>query len=291
MSRGVHVVGNAAVDIIYRVDRLPRSGETRLAGRPHRDCGGKGLNQAVAAARAGARVVFHAPVGRDREAEMLAAALAGHDGLTVRWWPRPLATDHSIILVEDGGENIVVSTTECAHSVSEAEAAHAVDGTQAGDVLLMQPGLTDAATRAALARGRARGLVSILNVAPPLDPGPLLGLADVMVANKDEAVALFGAPVADGRHPPKGVARLVVTRGARGALLWEAGGCTVLPAPTVDPVDTTGAGDAFAGTLAAGIALGVDLRRALAAAMRSAADSVTRRGTHAAIATLTPPRW
>ncbi|WP_108658714.1 PfkB family carbohydrate kinase [Acuticoccus kandeliae] len=284
------VIGNATRDVTYRLDRLPLPGETRLADATMNDCGGKGLNQAVAAARAGGRVAFFAAVGDDAVAEAIRAALAAEPHIEAHLWTRHgRASDESVILLDAAGENAIVSTAACARSVTAAEVVDALTRSAAGDILLMQGNLSLEATRAGLAAARARGLLTLWNPAPcPPGAADLLPLADLLVVNKGEAEAIFGA-VPSTR--PAHAARLVVTLGAEGARIFDGTARIAIAAPAVSALDTAGAGDAFVGTLAAGLAAGLALPNAAAAAVAQAALVVTRPGTLGAIRTLAVPDW
>lgn len=280
----VFVVGNATLDLSYRLPRLPAPGETLLASEKTVDCGGKGLNQAVAAARAGAAVDFFAAVGRDPAGAHLAAVLAAHAGLSPHLWSRAHPTDESIILVDETGENAIVSTALCASSVTPEEAAGALANARRGDLLVMQGNLSLAATSAALHAARTRGVFTILNPAPLAFPlAPLLGTVDLLVANEGEAAAL-------GVDPLVGIpgTAVVVTLGARGCIGHAAGATFAVAAPVVVAIDTTGAGDAFVGTLAAALDRGDSLSRACELATEAGSIVVTRRGTYGAIAALEP---
>jgi len=290
----VIVVGNATVDLSFQVDRLPEPGETRLARARTVDAGGKGLNQAVVARRAGAAVVFRAPLGDDAEAGVIRARLRAEelaeDGLTVA----PGPTDQSLIWVADGGENAIVSTADRARGLSPADAAAPLERGRPGDVVLVQGNLTRAATAAVLERARQRGLTTMLNPAPiHFDYAGLWPFVDVAVVNAVEARLLgasAGGAGADGGAVEDagrtlrtaGASSVVVTLGAGGAWWTDPAGEGTAPAPSVDAVDATGAGDVFCGVLAAGLAGGRDLASVVPGAVAAASVAVTRRGTTSA---------
>ena len=283
----VFVLGNAGVDLSLALAHLARPGETAVASGGVRAPGGKGLNQAVAAARAGARVQFCAPVGEDAEADLIARILAAEPLARLRLPRRPEPTDISVVMVADDGENSIVSLCRCADTLDEAEAEAFAGETAPGDWLLMQGNLTAAATLAA-ARA-ARGPV-MLNAAPLRWPvAPVLPFCAVAVVNRGEAEAITGLPEPGGaalRLRAQGCGAAVVTLGAEGCAWADADGSGRLPAAAVRPVDTTGAGDTFCGVLAARLASGRALPDALAAAQRAAALSVTRFGAYAALPTV-----
>ncbi len=283
----VHVIGNATVDLIQRVARLPRPGETLLASGMTRCAGGKGLNQAVAAARTGAKTRLTAPVGRDAEAAFLADAIAAEKGLVADWLTHPAATDLSVIWVAEGGENAIVSSADCARSLSPQQAEQACEGLGAGDILLMQGNLTAETTCAAARAAAGRGARCILNTAPiAWDMRDALPLFDIVIANAGEAAALSdgsGDPV--GALLGQGVELAIITLGPQGVMVGAKSGAQLIPAPKVTAIDTAGAGDVFAGTLAGLLAQGADLPEAAAVAVRAASLSVTRQGTTLAFPT------
>lgn len=283
----VFVLGNAGVDLSLALAQLARPGETAVASGGVRAPGGKGLNQAVAAARAGARVRFCAPVGDDAEAGFVAAALAAEPLAGLRLLRRPGPTDISIVMVAADGENSIVSLCGCADTLDEAEAAAFAGGMAPADWLLVQGNLTAAATLAAMRAARGRVM---LNAAPLRWPvTPMLPSCAVLVVNRGEAEAATGLadPDAAALHlRAQGCGAAVVTLGAEGCVWAGADGLGRLPAAVVQPLDTTGAGDALCGVLVARLASGQALPDALAAAQRAAALSVTRPGAYAALPTV-----
>jgi ribokinase len=274
----LYVVGNVCVDTTFYLDRLPRPGETVNARSTRRGVGGKGANQAVAAARTGAAVALRAALGRDAEADFLKATLAADlplDGLAVLDKP----TDRSSILVDGHGENIIVTAADCAGAFDPSADLASL---ATGDHLLMQGNLGADVTKTCLDAGRARGVLTILNPSPL---GAALPEADVVVVNTVEAEALTGLAdpaAAAHRLSRDGEASVIVTLGARGALLLERGEPRLLPAPAVTAVDTSGAGDVFAGVLSGCLARGLPLVATVTVGVAAAAIAVTRRGTLAA---------
>ena len=255
----VCVVGSVNADLTFTVNALPRPGQTVLASSLQSSPGGKGGNQAVAAARAGASVHLVAALGSDSAAEQLRAHLRANDvGLDgVVTLPGPSGT--AVIVVDAAAENnIVVAPGANAQLTVDSSDIHAdiVDS----DVVLLQLEIPIATAIAAARVARAAGTTVIVNASPagarPHDLLALSELADVVVVNEAEAREW---------HWP--VPHLVITRGKRGASYLGEDERFDMPAPRVTPVDTTGAGDVFAGVLAAGWRDGheVALRRACAA--------------------------
>ncbi len=243
MAAGVCVVGSVNMDLTFDVDTLPRPGETVLAKSLTSAPGGKGGNQAVAAARAGAQVQFVGAVGDDAAAERLRAHLSangvGLDGTV--GVPGPSGT--AIIVVDSGAENTIVVAPGANGRLTLTEAAVRTVVADC-DVLLTQLEIPVAAAVAAAREARSAGAVVMVNASPAgQDRSALAGLAalaDVVIANESEADEWPWRPT-----------HFVVTLGARGARYAGADGEFAVPAPVVEAVDTTGAGDVFAGVLAA----------------------------------------
>jgi ribokinase len=253
------VVGSVNLDQSFAVGALPRPGETVLASSVSASPGGKGGNQAVAAARAGATVQLVAALGDDPAASQLRAHLSANDVGMDGTVTVPGSSGAAVIVVDAGAENtIVVAPGANSHlSVASAEVRKVVAD---ADVVLMQLEIPIDTVLAAARVGRDAGAVVILNASPSgADAGRLAELSqavDVVVVNEVEA-----------REWQWPVEHLVITRGSSGASYRCAGRSFDVPAPPVEAVDTTGAGDAFAGVLAAEWLSGADdaLRRACAA--------------------------
>lgn len=304
----VVVVGSANVDLVVPVPRHPGPGETVLGGDLVRTAGGKGANQAVAAARAGgARTTFVAALGHDDAAELLLGSLrsAGVDTTTVL--RTDAATGTALIVVSPDGENaIVVAPGANGRLVLDpASTARLAEA----DVVLAQLEVP-LGTVIDAARARRVGSLMVLNAAPSRAlPADLWAELDVLVVNEHEArdLAGSGAPPADhaatsaaatsdagagevalARQLLARVPAVVVTLGARGCLVAERGRPVVqVQAPRVTPVDTTGAGDTFCGVLAAHLARGAALADAARAAVVAGALAVTRRGAQDAVPDVT----
>ena len=281
------VLGNAGLDISLPISRLPRPGETLVGGPRGSAPGGKGLNQAVAAARAGlVPVRFRAPLGDDADADLIESLLRqeGFAGLELPRQPGP--SDLSVLLVSPDGENSIVTSGECAASVSAPDAAHFAGGVPPGGWLLLQGNLTAPATMAALRAAEAAGGRALLNTAPlSWDAGPMLPHCGVVVANAVEARQLTGregSAAAAALHAA-GAALAIVTLGAAGCVAAGPGSVQHHPTLLAPTVDSTGAGDTFCGVLAAMLAAGRDVAQAVAHAQRAAALTVGRRGAFNAL--------
>ena len=259
MVARVCVVGSVNADLTFTVDALPRPGQTVLASSLSSSPGGKGGNQAVAAARAGAAVQLVAALGMDSAAEQLRTHLHDNEVGTHGVVNLPGPSGSAVIIVDSAAENtIVVAPGANAHLTVISADVRAVIADS--DVVLLQLEIPIATAVAAARVARAAGAVVMLNASPAgAEPHQLLALselADVVVVNEAEAREW---------HWP--VPHLVITRGARGASYLGEDERFDVPAPPVDAVDTTGAGDVFAGVLAAGWPDGHEdaLRRACAA--------------------------
>lgn len=255
MATRVCVVGSVNTDTVFAVAALPAPGETVLAAAQSTHPGGKGANQAVAAARAGARVQFVGAVGDDDAGLLLRGHLhdngVGTEGLTTM----PGPSGSAVITVDPSGENTIVVAPG-------ANGAWALDSGQRNliadcDVLLMQLEIPIPVATAAAELAHASGATVILNVSPPGgDVAELAGLIDVAVLNETESARFH--------HQ---VPHRVVTLGAHGARYRGSGGTRTVPSPVVQAVDSTGAGDVFAGVLATEWAGGIEhaLQRACVA--------------------------
>jgi ribokinase len=287
VSARVVVVGSVNVDLVVTLDALPRPGETVMGGTFARHGGGKGANQAVAAARLGAEVALVAAVGRDDLGDAALEELAG-DGVDVGAVVRANApTGVALITVDRAGEN-AIAVASGANAELSAEAVTAALGERldapAGVVLLGHE-VPDAAVVAGARAAREAGWAVLLNPAPARALGDALAaLGPLLTPNADEARALTGEadPEAAGRAlAARTGAPVLVTVGADGALLCADGGVERLRAPAVEVVDTTGAGDTFNGALAAELAAGAALETAARLAIGAAARSTTRPGARA----------
>ncbi|MFJ4199152.1 ribokinase [Streptomyces sviceus] len=282
----IAVLGSTNMDLVVYVEKAPRLGET-VTGREFRTIpGGKGANQAVAAARAGATVSMIGAVGNDGFGTRLRSTLE-HSGVTtdhLRTVEGPSGTAH--IVVDDEGGNAIVVIPGANGTVD-----HLVPGDEgliaSADALLLQLEIPLAAVLAGARTARAHGVRTILTPAPaqPLPP-ELLAATDLLVPNEHEAATLTGRadPFAAGAALLDRVPRVVITLGAAGSVyLTRDAEPLAVPAPRVTPVDSTGAGDTYVGALA--VALGEErpIREAMTWAAAAAALSVQREGASASM--------
>ena len=272
------VVGSVNADLVVVAERLPAPGETVTGGRFSRHGGGKGANQAVAAARLGARVTMVGAVGAD-DLGAEALVLLEREGIDVSAVARLDApTGVALNAVDAAGENQIAVASGANAEVDAAAVERAVREAGPGAVLLSQ----EVSEAAVLAGARAARGPIVLNPAParPL-PDALAELGPVLTPNAGEACVLTGErePEAAARAlAARTGAPVLVTLGARGVLVLDGGDAELVPAPRVDAVDTTGAGDTFNGALATGLAEGRALREATAFAVAAAALSTRAAG-------------
>jgi ribokinase len=280
----VVVVGSINVDLVAQVSRHPAPGETVLGRSSTTLPGGKGANQAVAAARLGAGVAMVGAVGTDAYADVALSGLreAGVDLAHVR--TVDTATGLAVVTVSDDGENSIVVVPGANAAVTPAVVSAATPLLVQARVCVLQAEIPVESVVRAVEIAHRSGVRVLLNVAPatPL-PTEVLARADPLVVNQHEAATLLGRPLADAREATDelaalGVPSVVVTLGAAGVLGRDRGEPWSLPARTVEPRDTTGAGDAFVGALASRLAAGDTVRQAAQQATRVAAASVTRLG-------------
>ena len=262
----VVVVGSANMDLVARVVRLPHPGETVSAHDYFEACGGKGANQAIAAARAGARTAFIGAVGSDAAGDTLRAAFV-HDAVDVSLLATVREpTGRALIGVSDDAENLIIVVPGANHalSVDHIDAAAALLAN--AKVVLVQLEVRLAVVQRAVELA-GHDTIVVLNPAPASElPDDVLRHVDVITPNEHEVALLGGAAALVAR----GVANVVVTQGARGALLVTRDSETRIEPFAVTPVDTTGAGDAFCGVLSARLAVAGGLAE-LALALRAAA--------------------
>ncbi|MFV0252154.1 MAG: ribokinase [Beutenbergiaceae bacterium] len=292
MSRVV-VFGSANVDLVVQVDRRPQGGETLLGSDVVKHPGGKGANQAAAAARSGSEVVFLGAVGADDHGSFLRQSLANvgvdTDGLAAS--DRPTGT--AMILVTPDGENSIVVSPGANFGIDVSNAEDAARQWHRADVLVLNLEIPLQTVEYLAQEAAAEGIRVLLNAAPayPLAP-ELFHACDPLVVNEHEARTVLGeaAGTADTAQElaagllQAGARSVVITLGAQGAVMATATGSGVIPAYDVPAVDTTGAGDAFVGATAALLADGRSLQVAVEYATAMSALAVQRPGAQSSYA-------
>ncbi len=294
--RDILVVGSLNVDISLVAEKIPAPGETIRARGLTLGPGGKGLNQAIAAARLGGRVHMVGRLGADRFAEIPLIALedAGIDATYVE----ALAGEHtgtaSIVVAEPTGENAIAVAGGANRALRPEHVRDALAAFRASGVLLVQLEAPVETVAVALELGREHGLITVLDPAPVIElDDALLANVDVLTPNEREAQALTGLAVHDVETAATAAARLhersggdvVVTLGEQGCVWASATGFAHVPVPRVRALDTTGAGDAFNGGLAVALASGDPLARALHRAVAAGAAATLAYGAAAAMPT------
>jgi ribokinase len=293
-TRHITVVGSANIDLTFRAAKLPRPGETVFGTSFDRGFGGKGANQAVAAARLGAAVSFVGRVGADEFGRAMRDQLVreGVDVLHLLDDPdRPTGT--AVILVDDAGENAIVGVPGANLGLTPADVRTAAPLLESSAIVLAPCETMIETVTEAFRIAHAAGRMCVFNPAPARElPAELLTMLDVIVPNESELRTLSGRPtetiddvVAAAEALRAGGPRIViVTLGPRGVLVVGPDGRTHIPGVPVTAVDTSGAGDAFCGELVTGLAAGLSMVEAARRANAVAAWSVTRPGTQASFA-------
>jgi ribokinase len=293
MSKPVFILGSFVADVAFRSSRLPAWGETLMGNAFALGPGGKGSNQAVACARAGAKTLFLSKLGDDAFGKLARDiwADAGVDASLTKNCDTP--TGAAAILIDHArGENAIIIVPGACFTLSDIEVQQAADAISSSSVFLTQLELPLTTVERGLVLARNAGVPTILNPAPaPTHPLPdaLLALSDYIVPNETEAAILTGLPVetleqakaAAHALQSKGARNVILTLGAQGAfVLTAAGEETIVPSFNAGPVvETTGAGDAFCGGFAAALAEGQPLLEAVRFGCATAGISVTRPGT------------
>ena len=284
------VVGSSNIDLVASVDRLPSRGETVLGYRFAQSFGGKGANQAVAAARAGAEVTFLSKLGADPNGLLIEQHLAAQGLLCpVLLRDAEFPTGVAMILVDHSGENQIAVVPGSNGRLTPADLRQHRELMAEARVLLVQMEIPLETVHEALRLGRECGLTTILNPAPAAQlPSDLLRLVDILTPNESEAQALTGSVVpAEAARilTDRGVGIVVVTCGANGAFLTTGNDVTHIPGFLVETIDSTGAGDAFNGALASAVAEGVPLTSAIERANAAGALATAGRGAQESMPT------
>lgn len=293
MSDSIIVIGSVNMDMVVKASHIPQPGETVLGGTFLMNPGGKGANQAIAAARLGGNVAFVGKVGDDvfgkqsvrlfdDEGVDTSGILLAHD----------VPSGVALITVDGQGENsIVVASGANAHLTPE-DVEPVFQQYPNSRILLIQLETPMPTVKYAIQHARDRAMQIILNPAPVnLQASGILHLVDILTPNESEAGLLSGVPVVDiesarqaaVRIQNQGVKHVILTLGKTGAVLLEGNEFYHIPAPEVEAVDTTAAGDVFNGALAVALAEGSNLKEAASFACRAAAAAVTKMGAQSSI--------
>ncbi len=293
MKNRIIVVGSTNMDMVVKTDHIPKPGETVLGGTFLMNPGGKGANQAVAAARLGGQVSFITKIGQDIFGRQ-SSKIFNDEGIDVGG----LYTDEhnpsgiALITVDDKGENSIVVAPGANACLHEDDVNKAISKIEDGKILLVQLEIEISSVKMAIERAKERGFTVILNPAPVNKSViPLLNNVDIITPNIHEAETLSGQSIqglesaveAAKKIRELGVKIVIITLGEEGALICQENDVKHIPAPKVSAMDTTAAGDVFNGALAVALAEEKGLTEAVNFACRAAAIAVTRMGAQNSI--------
>lgn len=293
MGHKIIVVGSSNTDMVIKSKRIPVPGETILGGDFLMNPGGKGANQAVAAARLGGDVTFIARTGNDMFGKR-AVELYKKEGINTKF----ITTDEkepsgvALILVDEKGENCISVSKSANEKLTQKEVEVAKDLFEMGDIVLMQLETPLETIEYTAQMANEKGLKVILNPAPARElPTSLLKNVYMVIPNETEAEILSGVKVTDLDSAKKaadvisakGVDIVLITIGKRGAFVKEGNNYEVVPTYKTVPVDTTAAGDTFCGALCVALSEGKNIKDAVKFANRSASISVTRMGAQSSV--------
>ncbi|MGV3586429.1 MAG: ribokinase [Adhaeribacter sp.] len=287
------VVGSSNTDMVIKADKLPAPGETILGGTFFMNPGGKGANQAVAAARLGGNVTFVAKVGNDIFGQQ-ALEQFQQEGINTTYITADAEQPSGVALINVNakGENCIAVAPGANGQLKPNDLAAVLESVAADTIVLLQLEIPLSTVEYVIRKSHEKNLRVILNPAPAqILPPALLPLLYLITPNETEAEILTGIRVTDTATAQKaatklqslGVANIIITLGAKGAWLHTSSWSGLIPAPQVSATDTTAAGDCFNGALAVALAENLSLEEAVAFACKAAAVSVTRLGAQASL--------
>ena len=288
MKNKVVVVGSYNTDMTIKTKKLPGPGETVIGGHFSKGGGGKGANQAIAAARIGAEVTFVARVGNDLlGSEGIKRLNEEHINTKYIYRDNELPTGVAFIVVDDKGENSIVVASGANANLSPTDVESASDEFSSADILLIQLESPIESVYASIKSAHDNGVTVILNPAPAQElDNHILKYVDIITPNIVEAEMLTGIKVTDvnslqsivNRFFDYGINDVIITLGSKGYFAGAHDAMKIIPALNVAPIDTTGAGDVFSGSLAAFLSEGMTIEKAARMANAAASVSVTRLG-------------
>ncbi|MBX2920544.1 MAG: ribokinase [Chitinophagaceae bacterium] len=287
------VAGSSNMDMVVKTAHIPVPGETVLSGSFFMNPGGKGANQAVAASRLGAEVIFISKLGNDVFGKQF-SQLFSEENIDTSFLVSDdaLPSGVALITVDQEGENSIVVASGANASLSIEDIKDALPAIAEAGTVLMQLETPMEVVEYIAAYAASKKVKVILNPAPAASlSGTLLSHIDILTPNETEAAMIAGIPVNNADDAgkaamlicEKGVNTVIVTLGAKGALICEGNRCSMVEARKVQPVDSTAAGDVFNGALAVALSEGKDMRNAVRFACDAAAISVTRLGAQSSI--------
>ena len=292
-SKKIIVVGSTNMDMVVKTDHIPAPGETVLSGAFFMNPGGKGANQAVAVSRLGGEVVFITKLGNDIFGKQF-SQLFKEEGINTSYLisDENLPSGVALITVDKAGENSIVVASGANAQLNPEDIKHALAEIGDASFLLLQLEIPMHTVEYVIDYAYRHNIRVILNPAPANSlSADILSKVDILTPNKMEASDISGITVSstDTAYEAariicaKGVQKVVVTMGAMGAAVCEAGNCYSVPSAVVKAVDSTGAGDVFNGALAVALSEDKDLKEAVKFACEAAAISVTRMGAQSSI--------
>jgi len=292
-SKKIVVVGSCNTDMVVKSDRLPVPGETVLGGAFMMNPGGKGANQAVAIARMGGNVTFISKTGNDLFGRQ-SVEMYGDENIVTDYIfsDQHLPSGVALIMVDRNGENCIVVASGANGSLSPKDIEKARNVIENADILLMQLEVPMDTVEYAAKLAHEKGIKVVLNPTPAAFlSNELLKCLYAIIPNKTEAEMLSGIKVSDLETAKqaadiiaaKGVDKVVITLGSKGALIKDGDVYSFIPADKVEAVDTTAAGDTFCGAFCVGISEGLSIEDAVRMATKAAGITVTREGAQAAI--------
>jgi ribokinase len=292
-AKKIVVVGSTNMDMVVKTSHIPTHGETVLGGAFFMNPGGKGANQAVAAARLGGNVLFVSKIGNDVFGKQ-AAQLFAAEGINTSsiLSDATLPSGVALITVDAAGENSIVVAAGANANLLPADIEGALNEINTAGIILLQLEIPLTTVQFVVEYASSKGIKVILNPAPAtVLPSGILSHIDIITPNVTEASMIAGIKVSDietarqaaARIQGLGVVDVVITMGSAGALVLEGAVFTHVPAPKVQPVDTTAAGDTFNGALAVALSEHKSLPEAVRFACEAAALSVTRLGAQSSI--------
>ena len=295
MKSKIYVIGSSNTDMVIKSDKLPEPGETIIGGIFLMNAGGKGANQAVAAAKLGAEVVFVSKVGNDIFGKQ---ALQGFIDVGINtdfvFIDSDNASGIALILVDGNGENSISVASGANANLHFSEVEKAIDSVQQGDIVLLQLEIPINTVNKTMKFCSEKGAKVILNPAPAqqLDESYFKYLS-MITPNETEAETLTGVKVIDletakkaaNEFHQKGIVEVIITLGSKGAFYSGKEKQVLIPSPIVVAVDSTAAGDVFNGALCVAISEGQAIEEAIAFACKAASISVTRMGAQASAPT------
>ncbi|MEA4974662.1 MAG: ribokinase [Paludibacter sp.] len=292
-SKKIVVIGSCNTDMVVKSDRLPVPGETVLGGAFMMNPGGKGANQAVAIARLGGNVTFISKTGNDLFGRQ-SVEMYGDENIVTDYIfsDQHLPSGVALIMVDRNGENCIVVASGANGSLSPKDIEKARNVIESADILLMQLEVPMDTVEYAAKLAHEKGIKVVLNPAPAAFlSNELLKCLYAVIPNKTEAEMLSGIKVSDLETAKqaaeiiaaKGVDKVVITLGSKGALIKDGDVYSFIPADKVEAVDTTAAGDTFCGAFCVGISEGLSIEDAVRMSTKAAGITVTREGAQAAI--------